>query len=198
MRVVKDPEVRKQEILDAAIQVFARKGYDKTSISDIAAEANMSQGLCYRYFPSKEDIYNEAVEQYATLIAQRNHNEYLKLVKKNNAVTLREQIKLLCENMSTYKNAEHEDKGLYEMFHRPDGKRLHMQLSFLIMEKVIPYMEEALAEAKKRGEISIDDTAATARFMMYGQLPLIFDRNISDEECGKKLEDITFRLLGLS
>ena len=38
MRTVKEPDVRKQEILEGAIAVFAKKGYDRTTISDIAKE----------------------------------------------------------------------------------------------------------------------------------------------------------------
>ena len=62
MRTVKEPDVRKKEILEGAIRVFARNGYDRTTISDIAKELNISQGLCYRYFSSKEDIYRAAIE----------------------------------------------------------------------------------------------------------------------------------------
>ena len=69
MRIVKDPDTRKQEILIGALQVFARKGYDKTTISDIAKELGISQGLCYRYYESKEAIYDAALEEYADYIA---------------------------------------------------------------------------------------------------------------------------------
>ena len=61
MRVSKEPEERKQEILNAAIEVFAKKGYEKTSISDIAQTINVAQGLCYRYFSSKEELFDAAL-----------------------------------------------------------------------------------------------------------------------------------------
>ena len=75
MRTVKQPDVRKQEILDGAIRVFAKNGYDRTTIAGIAKELNISQGLCYRYFPSKEDIYHAAIEKYADLILQASKIE---------------------------------------------------------------------------------------------------------------------------
>ena len=58
MRVTKEPEVRKQEILDTALKLFGENGYEKTSITDIAKAIGVAQGLCYRYFPSKEALFD--------------------------------------------------------------------------------------------------------------------------------------------
>ena len=46
MRVTKEPEVRKQEILDTALKLFGENGYEKTSITDIAKAIGVAQGLC--------------------------------------------------------------------------------------------------------------------------------------------------------
>ena len=56
MRITKNPKVRKQEILDTALKLFGEKGYENTSIADIAKAIGVAQGLCYRYFPSKEAL----------------------------------------------------------------------------------------------------------------------------------------------
>lgn len=53
MRITKEPEVRKQEILDTALKLFGENGYEKTSITDIAKAIGVAQGLCYRYFRPK-------------------------------------------------------------------------------------------------------------------------------------------------
>jgi len=47
---------RRQEILDAAEQCFARSGFHQTSMQEICAEARISPGGLYRYFASKEAI----------------------------------------------------------------------------------------------------------------------------------------------
>ncbi len=55
-------DARRDAILAAARRVFARNGLAATRTSDIAAEARISQGLLYHYFPTKEDLFTEIVE----------------------------------------------------------------------------------------------------------------------------------------
>ena len=54
---------RRDEILEAALGVFARRGLEATRIADIAEAAGMSHGLVYRYFPSKEAVFMALVER---------------------------------------------------------------------------------------------------------------------------------------
>jgi AcrR family transcriptional regulator len=55
-------ENTRRRILEAASRVFAKKGLGAT-ISDIASEAGVSQGLAYRYFPSKDAIFHTLLRQ---------------------------------------------------------------------------------------------------------------------------------------
>ena len=54
-------ERRKQEIMYAALELFVSKGYAATKITDIAKRANMSTGLMFHYFESKESLYEELI-----------------------------------------------------------------------------------------------------------------------------------------
>ncbi|GAA2829273.1 TetR family transcriptional regulator [Aminobacter aminovorans] len=56
-------EARKQQILDAAIICFTRKGFHGTSTAEICAEAGMSPGNLFHYFPTKQAIIAAIVEQ---------------------------------------------------------------------------------------------------------------------------------------
>jgi TetR/AcrR family transcriptional regulator, fatty acid metabolism regulator protein len=49
-------EEKRQHILDAAVRVFARRGYHEARVGDIAAEAGVAHGLLYHYFSSKEAL----------------------------------------------------------------------------------------------------------------------------------------------
>jgi AcrR family transcriptional regulator len=54
-------EERRQQILDAALEVFSRTGYHVTNVSDVAAQAGVSQGTIYWYFDSKDELFQAAL-----------------------------------------------------------------------------------------------------------------------------------------
>jgi AcrR family transcriptional regulator len=64
MRIIKKPEVRKAEILDAAEKLFNTKGYEAATINDILIALNISKGAFYHYFKSKEEVLDEIIEKY--------------------------------------------------------------------------------------------------------------------------------------
>jgi AcrR family transcriptional regulator len=66
---------RKVEILTVAERLFARKGFFKTSMAEIAQEAEFSVGSLYQFFPSKEAVYVALMEE--------KFEEYLALVQRD-------------------------------------------------------------------------------------------------------------------
>lgn len=55
-------EQRRELIIDKAIELFAKKGYAETKIGDIAQAADMSVGLMFHYFESKEKLFEEIIQ----------------------------------------------------------------------------------------------------------------------------------------
>lgn len=64
MRISKSPEIRRQEIIDQATQLFQNQGISKTSMTEIADKVGVAKGLVYYYFPSKEKLVDEIVDQF--------------------------------------------------------------------------------------------------------------------------------------
>jgi AcrR family transcriptional regulator len=62
-------QLRRQQIIDAALKIFAEKGFVKTTIKDISQTAGTSQGLMYHYFKSKEELLAAVIESHS-FIAQ--------------------------------------------------------------------------------------------------------------------------------
>jgi AcrR family transcriptional regulator len=53
---------RRSDLLAAAAGAFARRGFDRTEVDEIAEEAGVSKGTVYRYFPSKEALFLASVD----------------------------------------------------------------------------------------------------------------------------------------
>lgn len=56
------PELRREQMLRAATQVFAAKGYHRASVSDIIETAGVARGTFYLYFEGKREIFAELVD----------------------------------------------------------------------------------------------------------------------------------------
>lgn len=54
---------REQEILDVAVQLFARRGYVETDMESVADELGLAKGTIYRYFPSKRELFLAALKR---------------------------------------------------------------------------------------------------------------------------------------
>src|SRR3954452_22706569 len=64
-------EDRRAAILDAALEVFAKRGYNGASIDEIAQAAGISKALIYEHFPSKKDLHVSLLERHTQEIFVR-------------------------------------------------------------------------------------------------------------------------------
>ena len=72
---------RRDQILGAALRVFAEKGFDRATNKDIARAAGITPGLTYHYFKSKEDVLREAIERHSPLTVIRSDEKFVSLLK---------------------------------------------------------------------------------------------------------------------
>src|SRR5499427_6711734 len=67
----------RQEIADAAMKLFAQRGFDRVTVADVSVEAGVSEKTVYNYFPTKEDLFfDEVPAREAALVASiRNRRQ---------------------------------------------------------------------------------------------------------------------------
>jgi AcrR family transcriptional regulator len=58
---------RREDILNASLNLFAEKGFHGTSMRDIARAADITEGLIYHYFASKRDLFRAIIEEHSFL-----------------------------------------------------------------------------------------------------------------------------------
>jgi len=128
-----------KKILEAAFVLFARKGYESTSIAQISKEAGVSKGLLYNYFQSKEDLLTTLVNNAI------NEGDHLmgEIVNDNPSDTLRNLFEWFFNDLSN----------------RPDHWKLITELTFKIdkfqfvhdiftqkMNEYVAFIENILAQ----------------------------------------------------
>jgi len=149
----KEPQKRKQEeveakILEVAINLFARKGFEGASVRDITAAAQVTVPTLYYHFKDKDGLYQAALKESA-----ENLLELLKKVDDPNA-SLRDRFIALAK--AKMRLAIEKDLGIElltkEWIDRGSSQDLPPQLEAVLGES-FKYMEEMIAQAVQRGEI---------------------------------------------
>lgn len=177
-RVTKDPEIRRQEIIDTAMRLFIEKGYEQTSMLDITKSIGVSAGLCYRYFKSKEEIYKAALNTYVS----QGVDFFISLLGDKE-----QPIIDVINTMPPMNKVSAEDNFYHQFFNAPDNSNFHLQMEIALIDRLIPILAERLELAKSKGEISIDNAMSVSSFYLYGQLGIWQMQNISSDT---KIEDI--------
>ncbi len=70
-RIVKEPEIRRNEILDAAERLLVTRGYERMAIRDLVDELQIAKGTVYHYFDSKQALLEALIERMGDQIEQR-------------------------------------------------------------------------------------------------------------------------------
>ncbi|MDO5558291.1 MAG: TetR/AcrR family transcriptional regulator [Oscillospiraceae bacterium] len=192
MRISKPPEVRRQEIMDTAMKVFALKGYEQTTMRDIAAEVGIVPGLCYRYFESKQELFDAAAAQYIADYCA----PFIRILKSVDTVKIKEpdELKSFFSKNAAALHGDDEKGQYHSFFHKSENKNFHTVLSCGICDYMLPYVKELFDALKEKSVISCDDTESLALFVLHGISAVLNDKNMS-ETC--KSENIMRYLLKL-
>jgi len=81
----RDKDIKKKAILEAAVEIFAEKGVEKTRIADIAKRANVAYGLVYHYYKNRDEILEKLFETHWGVFlfqVEKIKNEDLSLEEK--------------------------------------------------------------------------------------------------------------------
>lgn len=148
----RSPELQRANILEGARRAFAHKGQAAT-MADVAQAAGVSQGLAYRYFASKEQIYRELVEQALEQAALATA-----LSPREPPATPGEQIALLITRMVEYRRDHLEVFQLLDQALNAD--RAPDDLAELIRrhrERFLDELRRLIVEGQASGEVASGD-----------------------------------------
>ena len=163
-------------IFDAALRVFSRYGYKKSTLEDIANELSMTNTAMYAYATSKRDLY----EQTVRYVMKRWQGSVQQAVSKQS--TAQGKLTKLCESALYYlaKDAEfcallRNDPGIFPMFPTVDPYEEINRDSVLMIERIIQYGQET-------GEFRAVDASGSAEVLFSIYKNFIIHTYINSEE----------------
>ena len=139
IRVVKDPQERRNELINIAEELFSKNGYDQTAVSDIVKKANVAQGLFYYYFRSKDEILNVIIVRFI-----KEAKDLMETIVKNNEINAIQKIFSTYENLAKFRKKR---EGLVNYIHEEKNEILHFRLE----NKVSPIITRDLAKIIEQG-----------------------------------------------
>lgn len=162
MRDVKDPEIRRAEIMDAAMLLFMEKGYTNTTTQDIVDKVNISRGLLYYHFKNKEDILYCLVERYSEKLLRNIH-----VIVNDDDKTAIEKIRAFIDaTIISTDNVSAEGTELQKTVDLEENRYMLDKLSHKLIEKLTIYFERIINQGISEKVFSVKYPSETAEFLM--------------------------------
>ena len=143
MRVVKEAEERREEILDAAEKLFAAKGFDNTSTGDILDAVGLARGTLYYHFKSKEEILDGVIGR----ITNRLMQDAGEIVRKKELPVLERLTKAIM-SLNVESKIGYE---IMEQVHRPQNALMHQKMQATLLAGINPILTELVKEGIGQG-----------------------------------------------
>ncbi|MDR0301626.1 MAG: TetR/AcrR family transcriptional regulator [Treponema sp.] len=141
IRISKDAETRKTEILNAAEELFSEKGYDGASISDIIDKVGVARGTVYYHFKSKEDVLDALIE--------RMGNRFLTAAREIAADKSIPVLERWFKTLMSLSAGSSTDKKLNEHMHKPQNARMHQKTHKVMLKGIPPILTEIVEDGIK-------------------------------------------------
>ncbi|MCC8164572.1 MAG: TetR/AcrR family transcriptional regulator [Planctomycetes bacterium] len=143
MRIVKKPDVRRNEILDAAEALFGRKGYAKTTINDILTRLEIAKGTFYHYFTSKEELMAAIVARFID-----NGIEAIQAIADDATMTAPEKLRLIITAPGP--ETAHKDEMVEEL-HAAGDAELHLLSLVETVRRLTPVITGIVEQGVREG-----------------------------------------------
>jgi AcrR family transcriptional regulator len=185
-------EVRRRELVDAAVVVFSAKGVAAASVDDIVRAAGVAKGTFYLYFATKDDAVNAVATSMVEGVADR-----VKAVATDPTRSPVERLLAFSAGVRSV-GGEPYERELIEVFHRPENRVLHDRIGELALVRLAPVIEAIVAEGITAGQFRRQDPRRAAVYVMacFGALHEVVSDPIEVTDAIDQLNAFVLRALG--
>lgn len=169
MRVTKNPDERRNEILDAAEMLFTTKGYSQTTVNDILKEVGIAKGTFYYYFQSKEEVMEAVVMRFIG-----NGVKAAEAVVSDSSLNAPEKI---LQIIMAQNPAEGRKEQMIEELHQVNNAEMHQKSLVETILQLTPVLTEVIEQGIEEGTFHTSYPKETIEFLLVSS-EFLFDEGI--------------------
>jgi AcrR family transcriptional regulator len=159
MRTVKKPDVRRQEIIAAATELFLSQTYDETTTGQVMEALGIAKGTIYHYFSSKEQLLEAVVDELAAGYVRRREAE---LADAEGDALARMAVLFSPDRRSK------SEESTTESLHKPGNVKLHTRLLAVLVLRLAPMVAELVAQGCDEGVFQTEHPLEVAELLLAG------------------------------
>lgn len=167
MRISKDAETRKTEIIDTAEALFITKGYARTTIMDILSAVGIAKGTFYYHFKSKEEVMDAVIMR----IIDTDVAAAKKIVSKTGLSAAEKLFQILFAQKPSSDSSK--DK-MISQFRQPSNAEMHQKSLELSIRHMAPVLAQAVEQGIKEETMSVQYPQETVEFLLAAA-QIVFD-----------------------
>lgn len=170
MRILKDPEERKSEIMDTAEKLFTKKGYNQTTIMDILNEIGIAKGTFYYYFKSKEEVMDAIIMR----IVSADVAAAKEIAEASDIPAVDKLFQILMAQKPQQGGGK---EKMIEQFHYPSNADMHQKSLVQSILQITPILTQVIEQGISEQVFATDYPQESIEFLLVSA-QVIFDEGL--------------------
>ena len=187
---------KKDQILDTSLQLFMKKGFDATSISDILSQLDIARGTLYYHFESKEAIMDAIIERLLNQVLEK-----IEKLMTNDSLSQAEKFMGFFASINLTQLTG--DEEIVDYFNQPQNALFHEKSNRLLIKKLSPVLAQIISEGMESGLFDTPYPAETAELILVGITGFVDSKDspVEENQTNRRMESFLYnaaRMLGMS
>lgn len=187
---------KKDQILDTSLQLFMKKGFDATSITDILSQLDIARGTLYYHFESKEAIMDAIIERLLNQVLEK-----IEKLMTNDSLSQAEKFMGFFASINLTQLTG--DEEIVDYFNQPQNALFHEKSNRLLIKKLSPVLAQIISEGMESGLFDTPYPAETAELILVGITGFVDSKDspADEDSMNHRMESFLYnaaRMLGMS
>lgn len=184
MKKIKEYQVRRQEIIDAAYALFEELGFAQTKIIDITKRVGIAKGTFYHYFINKEEVLDVIVKEIvANIISQARK------ISENESFSVCDKLRFLLEEKSSQESEKKKHPHIEKSIHDLADESIHIHSLVCLIKELSVILTDVIKEGVNQGIFKTEYPSMVSELIL-SSASILFDHQFAIYKENERLEKI--------